>query len=105
MSAGSRRYGGIGWQCPLVLRIQTPKAASGPPSSTHVWGTLASPLFVAGLTLGVADATATAVAKIRIKQFLAIPLAGKVVAGPRMMTIPPCVLYRVNPVANQMPEA
>ena len=38
--------------------------------------------FVAGLTLGVAIAKATAVAKIRIKQFLAIPLAGKVVAGP-----------------------
>jgi hypothetical protein len=35
---------------------------------------------VAGLTLGVADATATAVAKIRIKQFLAIFLTGKVVA-------------------------
>lgn len=40
-----------------------------------------SPLIVAGLTLGVADATATAVAKIRIKQFWAIPLASKVVAG------------------------
>lgn len=53
-----------------------------------------SPLIVAGLTLGVADATATAVAKIRIKQFWAIPLAGKVVAGPCMMTLPPCVLYR-----------
>jgi hypothetical protein len=38
-----------------------------------------SPLFVAGLTLGVADATATAVAKIRIKQFWAIPLTDKVV--------------------------
>lgn len=33
--------------------------------------------FVAWLTLDIADATATAVAKIRIKQFLAIPLAGK----------------------------
>ncbi len=40
-----------------------------------------SPPFVAGLTLGVAIAKATDVAKIRIKQFLAIPLAGKVVAG------------------------
>jgi hypothetical protein len=36
-----------------------------------------SPLFVAGLTLGIAIATATAVAKIRIKQFLAIPLISK----------------------------
>ena len=53
-----------------------------------------SPIIVAGLTLAVAIATATAVAKIRIKQFWAIPLAGKVVAGPCMMTMPPCVLYR-----------
>ena len=37
--------------------------------------------FVALLTLGIAIAKATVVAKIRIKQFLAIPLAGKVVAG------------------------
>jgi len=36
----------------------------------------------AGLTLCISDAKATAVAKIRIKQFWAIPLAGKVVAGP-----------------------
>jgi hypothetical protein len=53
------------------------------------------PLFVAGLTLCVAIAKATAVAKIRIKQFLANPLAGKVVAGLCMMAMPPCVLYRV----------
>lgn len=53
-----------------------------------------SPLFVAGLTLGVAIAKATAVAKIRIKQFLAIPLAGKVVAGPCMLTLPLFLLYR-----------
>jgi hypothetical protein len=51
-----------------------------------------SPPFVAGLTLGVADAKATAVAKITIKQFLAIPLTGKVVAGPCMMTLPVCSL-------------
>jgi hypothetical protein len=47
-----------------------------------------SPLIVAGLTLCVAFATATAVAKLRIKQFLAIPMAGKVVAGPCMMAMP-----------------
>jgi hypothetical protein len=35
-----------------------------------------SPLFVAGLTLGVAIAKATAIAKIRIKQFWAIPFGG-----------------------------
>jgi len=54
-----------------------------------------SPLIEAGLTLGVAIAMATAVAKIRIKQFWAIRLAGKLVAGPCIMTMPPCVLYRV----------
>ena len=48
-----------------------------------------SPLIVAGLTLGVAIAKATAVAKLRIKQFWAIPLAGKVVAGPCMMAMLP----------------
>jgi hypothetical protein len=47
-----------------------------------------SPPFVAGLTLGIAIAKATAVAKLRIKQFLAIPMAGKVVAGPCMMAMP-----------------
>jgi hypothetical protein len=47
-----------------------------------------SPLIVAGLTLGVADAKATAVAKIRIKQFLAIPLTGKVVAPCPVMALP-----------------
>ena len=44
--------------------------------------------FVVGLTLGVAIATATAVAKIRIKQFWAIPLAGKVVAPCPVMAMP-----------------
>jgi hypothetical protein len=47
-----------------------------------------SPPFVAGLTLGIGIAKASAVAKIRIKQFLAIPLAGKVVAGPCVMAMP-----------------
>jgi hypothetical protein len=47
-----------------------------------------SPLIVAGLTLGFVIATATAVAELRIKQFLAIPMAGKVVAGPCMMAMP-----------------
>jgi hypothetical protein len=54
-----------------------------------------SPPFVAALTQRIAIAKATAVAKIRIKQFLAIPLAGKVVTGACMMAMPPCVLYRV----------
>jgi len=45
-------------------------------------------LIVAGLTLGVAIATATTVATIRIKQFRAISLAGKVVAGACMMALP-----------------
>ena len=49
-------------------------------------------LFVAGLTLGVAIAKATAVAKLRIKQFWAIPLAGKVVALCPMMAMPLCLL-------------
>ncbi|MBL8820590.1 MAG: hypothetical protein JNL58_31500 [Planctomyces sp.] len=44
--------------------------------------------FVAALTVGVAFAKATVVAKIRIKQFWAIPLAGKVVAAPWMMAMP-----------------
>ena len=47
-----------------------------------------SPPLVARLTLGVAIAKATVVAKIRIKQFLAIPLANKVVSGPCMMAMP-----------------
>ena len=51
-----------------------------------------SPPFVAGLTLGIAIAKATAVAKIRIKQFWAIPLAGKVVA-PCPVTIMPLFLF------------
>jgi hypothetical protein len=54
---------------------------------------------------GVVIAKSTAVPKITIEQFWAIPLTGKVVAGPSNMAMPPCVLYRVNPVANQMPEA
>ena len=54
-----------------------------------------SPLFVAGRTLTVGIATARLVAELKIKQFLAIPLAGKVVAGPFVMALPPCVLYRV----------
>jgi hypothetical protein len=53
-----------------------------------------SPPFVAGLTLGVAIATATAVAKIRIKQFWAIPLAGKVVAGACTMAMPLFLFHR-----------
>ena len=44
--------------------------------------------FVAGKTLGVAIAKATAVAKIRIKRFLAIPLAGKVVTPCPVMAMP-----------------
>ena len=41
-----------------------------------------------------AIATATAVAKIRIKQFLAIPLAGKVVAPCPVMAMPLFLLDR-----------
>jgi hypothetical protein len=47
-----------------------------------------SPLFVAGLTQGVAIAKATVVAKKRIKQFWAIPSAGKVVAPCPAMAMP-----------------
>jgi len=47
-----------------------------------------SPPFVAGLTLCIAFAKATLVAKIRIKQFWAIPLAGKVVAPCPAMAMP-----------------
>ena len=47
-----------------------------------------SPPFVAGLTLGIAIAKATAVAKIRIKQFWPISLAGKVVAPCPVMAMP-----------------
>ena len=53
-----------------------------------------SPLFVAGLTLGIAIAKATAVAELRIKQFWATPLAGKVVAGPCMMAMPLFLFHR-----------
>ena len=60
-----------------------------------------SPLIVAGLTLGVAIATATAVAKIRIKTFWAIPFAGKVVAAFPMMAMPLFLfLYEVVEVAH-----
>lgn len=38
--------------------------------------------IVAGLKLSIAVAKAIAVAKVRIRQFWAIPLAGKVVARP-----------------------
>ena len=44
--------------------------------------------FVAGLTLRIAIAKATAVAKIRIKQFLAIPPTAKVVAPCPVMAMP-----------------
>ena len=50
---------------------------------------------VRGGTDTIAIATATAVAKLRIKQFWAIPLAGKVVAGPCMLAMPLFLLYRV----------
>ena len=46
------------------------------------------PLIVAGLTLSPAVASATAVANITIKQFLANPLAGKVVAPFSVMATP-----------------
>ena len=48
-----------------------------------------SPPFVVGLTLGVAIARATVVTELTIKQFWAISLTGKVVAGPCMMTLRP----------------
>jgi ABC-type spermidine/putrescine transport system permease subunit II len=51
-----------------------------------------SPLIVAGLTLGVADAKATANAKLRIEQFFAIPLAGRVVVPCPVMAIPLYIL-------------
>lgn len=60
-----------------------------------------SPPFVAGPTLGVADATATAVAELTIKQFWPIPLAGKVVAGPCMMAMP-LFLFLCQWVARHM---
>lgn len=47
------------------------------------------PIFMAGLTPGIAIATAMVVAMI-IKQFLAMPLAGKVVAGLCLMATPLC---------------
>ena len=53
-----------------------------------------SSIIVAGLTLGIAIATATAVAELTIKQFLAIPLAGKVVAPCPVMAMPLFLLHR-----------
>ena len=47
-----------------------------------------SPMIVTGLTLCVAIATVTAVAKITIKQFWAILLAGKVVVPWPVMAMP-----------------
>jgi sorbitol-specific phosphotransferase system component IIBC len=58
-----------------------------------------SPPFVAGLTLGIAIATATAVAKLTTKQFWAIPLAGKVVA-PCLVMAMPLFLFLCEEVAN-----
>jgi hypothetical protein len=53
-----------------------------------------SPLIVAGLTLGIAIVKATDVANLRIKQFWAIPLAGKVVAPPCIMAMPLFLFHR-----------
>ncbi len=53
-----------------------------------------SPPFSAGQINYLAIAKATAATKIRIKQFQSIPLAGKVVTGPCMMTMPPFLLRR-----------
>ena len=53
-----------------------------------------SPPFVTGRTLDVAIAKATAFSQIRIKQFWAIPMAGKVVAGPCMTAMPLFLLFR-----------
>lgn len=50
--------------------------------------------IVAGLTLGIAIAKATAMLNTRVKQFCAFPFAGKAVIVPSMMTLPTCVLYR-----------
>jgi hypothetical protein len=47
-----------------------------------------SPMIVAGLTPCVVTAKATAVAKLKIKQLLAIPLTAKVVAPCPMMAMP-----------------
>jgi hypothetical protein len=52
-----------------------------------------SPPFVAGLTLGVAIAKTTGVAKLRIKQFLAIPVESKVVARCPVMAMPLFLSY------------
>ncbi len=53
------------------------------------------PMTVAGLTLCVAIASATVVAELTIKQFLAIPPTCKVVAGPCLMAIP-CFFFNVT---------
>jgi hypothetical protein len=54
------------------------------------------------LTLGIAIAKATAVAELKTKQFLAISLAGKVVAGPCMMTMPGSFSYaKTSPIRTQ----
>ena len=47
-----------------------------------------SPITGAGLMSFVADARATAVAKLRIKQFWAIPLTGRVVVPCPLMAMP-----------------
>ena len=52
-----------------------------------------------GPTVGIAIATATAVAKLTIKQFLTIPLTGKEVA-PRPMTAMPLFLFLCQGVAE-----
>ena len=54
---------------------------------------------MAGLTLDIAIAKATAVEKIRIKQFWAIPLAGKLVAPCPAMAMP-LFLFLCEGVAN-----
>ena len=52
-----------------------------------------SPPFVARLIPCIPDAKATVVAKIRIKQFWAVSLTGKVVAGPSLLATPCFFLY------------
>ena len=54
-----------------------------------------SPMIVTGLTPCVAIASATVVAELTIKQFLAIPPTCKVVAGPCLMAIP-CFFFNVT---------
>ena len=52
-------------------------------------------MIVTGLTPCVAIASATVVAELTIKQFLAIPPTCKVVAGPCLMAIP-CFFFNVT---------